>query len=107
MASVRACAWKVHNQGPHSTQSLQKFNITREIHFVRGPSHRMINPTRGIRALKSTRDEIREFRAKKPSLTLNLGSNGLKVTSVPQSTAGQAGCLQRSPIQVAATLDVA
>ncbi|KAG8283943.1 hypothetical protein J6590_003635 [Homalodisca vitripennis] len=30
----------------------------------------------------------------KPSVTLNLGTNGLKVTSEPPSTAGQAGCLQ-------------
>ncbi|KAG8255180.1 hypothetical protein J6590_098999 [Homalodisca vitripennis] len=33
-------------------------------------------------------------RAKKPSLTLNLGTNGLKVTSEPPPTAGQASCLQ-------------
>ncbi|KAG8260605.1 hypothetical protein J6590_093282 [Homalodisca vitripennis] len=31
---------------------------------------------------------------KKPSLTLNLGTNGLKVTSEPPPMAGQAGCLQ-------------
>ncbi|KAG8336593.1 hypothetical protein J6590_042114 [Homalodisca vitripennis] len=36
----------------------------------------------------------REFRAKKPSVTLNLGTNGLKVTSEPPPMAGQAGCLQ-------------
>ncbi|KAG8287054.1 hypothetical protein J6590_047031 [Homalodisca vitripennis] len=36
----------------------------------------------------------REIRAKKPSLTLNLGTNGLKVTSEPPPMAGQAGCLQ-------------
>ncbi|KAG8302162.1 hypothetical protein J6590_036050 [Homalodisca vitripennis] len=35
-----------------------------------------------------------EFRAKKPFLTLNLGANGLKVTSEPPPMAGQAGCLQ-------------
>ncbi|KAG8329882.1 hypothetical protein J6590_076909 [Homalodisca vitripennis] len=29
-----------------------------------------------------------------PSVTLNLGTNGLKVTSEPPSMAGQAGCLQ-------------
>ncbi|KAG8291789.1 hypothetical protein J6590_052754 [Homalodisca vitripennis] len=34
-----------------------------------------------------------EVRAKKPSLTLNLGTNGLKVTS-ELSVAGQAGCMQ-------------
>ncbi|KAG8316507.1 hypothetical protein J6590_049633 [Homalodisca vitripennis] len=35
-----------------------------------------------------------ECRAKKPSITLNLGTNGLKVTSEPPPMAGQAGCLQ-------------
>ncbi|KAG8290921.1 hypothetical protein J6590_073144 [Homalodisca vitripennis] len=35
-----------------------------------------------------------EVRAKKPSLTLNLGTNGLKVTSEPPPMAGQAGRLQ-------------
>ncbi|KAG8260090.1 hypothetical protein J6590_104625, partial [Homalodisca vitripennis] len=35
-----------------------------------------------------------EVRAKKPSLTLNLGTNGLKVTSEPPPTVGQTGCLQ-------------
>ncbi|KAG8277770.1 hypothetical protein J6590_034999, partial [Homalodisca vitripennis] len=35
-----------------------------------------------------------EVRAKKPSLTLNLGTNGLKVTSEPPPMAGQAGHLQ-------------
>ncbi|KAG8257217.1 hypothetical protein J6590_053865 [Homalodisca vitripennis] len=35
-----------------------------------------------------------EVRAKKPSLTLNLGTNGLKVTSEPPLMAGQAGRLQ-------------
>ncbi|KAG8316500.1 hypothetical protein J6590_049624 [Homalodisca vitripennis] len=35
-----------------------------------------------------------EVRAKKPSLTLNLGTNGLMVTSEPPPMAGQAGCLQ-------------
>ncbi|KAG8317352.1 hypothetical protein J6590_029925 [Homalodisca vitripennis] len=34
-----------------------------------------------------------EVRAKKPSLTLNPGTNGLKVTSEPPPTAEQAGCL--------------
>ncbi|KAG8279981.1 hypothetical protein J6590_092521 [Homalodisca vitripennis] len=53
-----------------------------------------------------------EVRAKKPSLTLNLGTNGLKVTSEPPPMAGQAGrckdrIAQRSTIQAAATLDVA
>ncbi|KAG8282102.1 hypothetical protein J6590_044845 [Homalodisca vitripennis] len=33
-------------------------------------------------------------RAKKPSLTLNLGTNGLKVTYEPPPIVGQAGCLQ-------------
>ncbi|KAG8248346.1 hypothetical protein J6590_042967 [Homalodisca vitripennis] len=37
---------------------------------------------------------LSEVRAKKPSLTLNLGTNGLKVTSEPPPMAGQAGCLQ-------------
>ncbi|KAG8303856.1 hypothetical protein J6590_002861 [Homalodisca vitripennis] len=32
--------------------------------------------------------------AKKPSLTLHLGTNGLKVTSEPPPIVGQAGCLQ-------------
>ncbi|KAG8309403.1 hypothetical protein J6590_086886 [Homalodisca vitripennis] len=32
--------------------------------------------------------------AKKPFVTLNLGTNGLKVTSGPPPMAGQAGCLQ-------------
>ncbi|KAG8265736.1 hypothetical protein J6590_088044 [Homalodisca vitripennis] len=35
-----------------------------------------------------------EVSAKKPSLTLNLGTNGLKVTSEPPPMAGQAGRLQ-------------
>ncbi|KAG8284697.1 hypothetical protein J6590_097376, partial [Homalodisca vitripennis] len=35
-----------------------------------------------------------EVRAKKYSLTCNLGTNGLKVTSEPPPMAGQAGCLQ-------------
>ncbi|KAG8280271.1 hypothetical protein J6590_085361 [Homalodisca vitripennis] len=34
------------------------------------------------------------WRAKKPSLTLNLGTNGLKVTYEPPQMVGQAGCLQ-------------
>ncbi|KAG8304731.1 hypothetical protein J6590_086893 [Homalodisca vitripennis] len=34
------------------------------------------------------------WRAKKPSLTLNLGTNGLKVTYEPPPMVGQAGCLQ-------------
>ncbi|KAG8321612.1 hypothetical protein J6590_043197 [Homalodisca vitripennis] len=34
------------------------------------------------------------IKAKKPTLTLNLGTNGLKVTSEPPPMAGQAGCLQ-------------
>ncbi|KAG8278384.1 hypothetical protein J6590_021285 [Homalodisca vitripennis] len=37
---------------------------------------------------------LSEVRAKKPSLTLNLGTNGLKVTSEPPPMAGQAGRLQ-------------
>ncbi|KAG8272988.1 hypothetical protein J6590_030595 [Homalodisca vitripennis] len=37
---------------------------------------------------------LSEVRAKKPSLTLNLGTNGLKVTSETPPMAGQAGCLQ-------------
>ncbi|KAG8334030.1 hypothetical protein J6590_098523 [Homalodisca vitripennis] len=36
----------------------------------------------------------REVRAKKTSLTLILGTNGLKVTSEPPPMAGQAGCFQ-------------
>ncbi|KAG8283997.1 hypothetical protein J6590_003689, partial [Homalodisca vitripennis] len=39
-------------------------------------------------------DTVGEVRAKKPSLTLNLGTNGLKVTSEPPPMAGQLGCLQ-------------
>ncbi|KAG8317332.1 hypothetical protein J6590_029905 [Homalodisca vitripennis] len=35
-----------------------------------------------------------EVRAKKTSLTLNLGTNGLKVTSEPPPKAEQADCLQ-------------
>ncbi|KAG8316282.1 hypothetical protein J6590_055034 [Homalodisca vitripennis] len=35
-------------------------------------------------------------RAKKPSLTLNLGTNGLTVTSEPPPMAGQAGPLART-----------
>ncbi|KAG8323296.1 hypothetical protein J6590_006303 [Homalodisca vitripennis] len=35
-----------------------------------------------------------EVRGKKPSLTLNLVTNGLKGTSEPPPMAGQAGCLQ-------------
>ncbi|KAG8336558.1 hypothetical protein J6590_042075 [Homalodisca vitripennis] len=37
---------------------------------------------------------IRLDEAKNPSLTLNLGTNGLKVTSGPPPMAGQVGCLQ-------------
>ncbi|KAG8315320.1 hypothetical protein J6590_073374 [Homalodisca vitripennis] len=37
---------------------------------------------------------FREVSAKKSSLTLNLGINGLKVTSEPPPMAGQVGCLQ-------------
>ncbi|KAG8321531.1 hypothetical protein J6590_045596 [Homalodisca vitripennis] len=39
--------------------------------------------------------DVTEVRAKKPSLTLNLETNGLKVTSEPPATAGQAGYLHR------------
>ncbi|KAG8307527.1 hypothetical protein J6590_018402 [Homalodisca vitripennis] len=48
-----------------------------------------------------------EVTAKKPSLTFNLRTNGLKVTSVPPPTAGQADCLQgqdRSAIIVASPM---
>ncbi|KAG8274107.1 hypothetical protein J6590_008255 [Homalodisca vitripennis] len=38
---------------------------------------------------------MREVRAKKPSLTLYLGTNFLKVTSESPPMAGQAGYLQR------------
>ncbi|KAG8279541.1 hypothetical protein J6590_102710, partial [Homalodisca vitripennis] len=53
-----------------------------------------------------------EVRAKKPYLTLNLRTNGLKVTSEPPQRPGRrAACkdriVQRSPIQAAAMLDVA
>ncbi|KAG8256527.1 hypothetical protein J6590_066337 [Homalodisca vitripennis] len=53
-----------------------------------------------------------QVRAKKPSLTLNLGTNGLKVTSEqPPTAVRRAACknriAQQSPIQAAATLDVA
>ncbi|KAG8245070.1 hypothetical protein J6590_009147 [Homalodisca vitripennis] len=53
-----------------------------------------------------------EIRAKKLSLPLNVGTNGLKVTYEPTPTAGRrAACndkiAQRSPIQAAATFDVA
>ncbi|KAG8249375.1 hypothetical protein J6590_019662 [Homalodisca vitripennis] len=41
-----------------------------------------------------TTDTDRSETAKKPSLSLNLRTNGLKVTSVPPPMAGQAGCLQ-------------
>ncbi|KAG8274286.1 hypothetical protein J6590_004309 [Homalodisca vitripennis] len=37
-----------------------------------------------------------EVSAKKPLLTLNVGTNGLKVTSEPPPMARQAGCLQGS-----------
>ncbi|KAG8262490.1 hypothetical protein J6590_052135 [Homalodisca vitripennis] len=55
----------------------------------------------------------RKVRAKKSSLTLNLETNGLKVTSEPPPMAGHSGCIatackdritQRPPIQAAATL---
>ncbi|KAG8321196.1 hypothetical protein J6590_051471 [Homalodisca vitripennis] len=53
-----------------------------------------------------------EVRARKPSLTLNLGTNSLKVTSEPHQWPGRRGACKgritkRSPIQAAATLDVA
>ncbi|KAG8266383.1 hypothetical protein J6590_073886 [Homalodisca vitripennis] len=51
-----------------------------------------------------------KVRAKKPSLTLNLGTNGLKVT-INGRAGGLLACkdriTQRSPIQAAATLDIA
>ncbi|KAG8275950.1 hypothetical protein J6590_074856 [Homalodisca vitripennis] len=49
--------------------------------------------TAGVK-LVTVSDVRRCTRRKKPSLTLNLGTNGLKVTSKPPPTAGQAGCLQ-------------
>ncbi|KAG8305174.1 hypothetical protein J6590_075370 [Homalodisca vitripennis] len=53
-----------------------------------------------------------EVRAKKTSLTPNMGTNGLKVTSEPPPMAGPTGCLQgqdRSAVtfQAAATLNFA
>ncbi|KAG8296672.1 hypothetical protein J6590_051653 [Homalodisca vitripennis] len=53
-----------------------------------------------------------EVRSKKPSLTLNLRTNDLKVTSEQPPVARQAGCCkeritQRSPILAAATVNVA
>ncbi|KAG8313880.1 hypothetical protein J6590_104965, partial [Homalodisca vitripennis] len=43
----------------------------------------------------NTQDEdCRRSWAKEPSLTFNLETNGLKMTSEPPSTAGQPGCLQ-------------
>ncbi|KAG8305242.1 hypothetical protein J6590_074047 [Homalodisca vitripennis] len=51
---------------------------------------------------------INHEQAKKASLTLNLRTNGLKVSSEPPSMSGQAGCLQgRVLIKAAAALDVA
>ncbi|KAG8263702.1 hypothetical protein J6590_027635 [Homalodisca vitripennis] len=44
--------------------------------------------------LGGKRPETIEVRAKKPSLLLNLGINGLKMTSEPPPMAGQAGYLQ-------------
>ncbi|KAG8246270.1 hypothetical protein J6590_087984 [Homalodisca vitripennis] len=54
-------------------------------------------------------ERVSEVTAKKPSLTLNLGTNGLKVTSKPPPTAGclQGQDTQRLAIQAAATLDIA
>ncbi|KAG8288230.1 hypothetical protein J6590_020994 [Homalodisca vitripennis] len=54
----------------------------------------------------------RSYHAKKSSLILNLGTNGLKVTSEPPPMVGQAGSLQgqdRSAVTIltAATLDAA
>ncbi|KAG8307304.1 hypothetical protein J6590_024952 [Homalodisca vitripennis] len=44
---------------------------------------------------EDTEERQSEVRAKKPSLTLNMGTKGLlKVTSKPPPMAGQAGCLQ-------------
>ncbi|KAG8245214.1 hypothetical protein J6590_009292 [Homalodisca vitripennis] len=52
------------------------------------------------------------LKEKKPSLTLSLGTSGLKVTSEPppmteRRPAWKDRIAQRSPIQAAATLDVA
>ncbi|KAG8252128.1 hypothetical protein J6590_066364 [Homalodisca vitripennis] len=55
----------------------------------------------------STPGDFSGVAAKKPSLTLNLGTTGLKVTSEPPPMAGQDRIGQRSPIEAAATVDVA
>ncbi|KAG8316401.1 hypothetical protein J6590_051493 [Homalodisca vitripennis] len=54
----------------------------------RSKAHSMYSSICSVTYVKS------EVRAKKPSLTLNLGTNGLKVTSEPPPMAGQAGRLQ-------------
>ncbi|KAG8287386.1 hypothetical protein J6590_038994 [Homalodisca vitripennis] len=66
----------------------------------------------GVNCTSVTRNLSRDVRAKKPSLTLNLGTNGLMVTSEPPPMAGQAApckdrIAQQSPVQAAATLGVA
>ncbi|KAG8316479.1 hypothetical protein J6590_049603 [Homalodisca vitripennis] len=53
-----------------------------------------LRPDQSLQTLYNRPDKVSGARAKKPSLTLNLGTNGLKVTSKPPPMAGQAGCLQ-------------
>ncbi|KAG8282248.1 hypothetical protein J6590_040480 [Homalodisca vitripennis] len=60
------------------------------------PSSTLTHPAYHVKKVKVRESLITpgEVRGKKPSLTLNLGTNGLKVTSEPPPTAEQAGCLQ-------------
>ncbi|KAG8254217.1 hypothetical protein J6590_011915 [Homalodisca vitripennis] len=54
-----------------------------------------IAPTRYLQKwTKADGGKAGKVRAKKPSLPLNLGTNGLKVTSEPPPMVGQAGRLQ-------------
>ncbi|KAG8302769.1 hypothetical protein J6590_025048 [Homalodisca vitripennis] len=62
--------------------------------FTDRATGRLISPEYWKAKAGGIKISLKLARAKKPSLTRNLGSNGLKVTSEPPLTAGQAGCLQ-------------
>ncbi|KAG8245078.1 hypothetical protein J6590_009155 [Homalodisca vitripennis] len=61
---------------------------------TKGPPRRSVIFVIAVCYIRSVLNKVMSFRAKKPSLTLNLGTNGLKVASEPPPMTGQAGCLQ-------------
>ncbi|KAG8298955.1 Disintegrin and metalloproteinase domain-containing protein 17 [Homalodisca vitripennis] len=97
-----------HNILKHGLkESTHPFNRIREVSFkTLGRNFRLIlTPKKGVVHSKfeavtvdadgqETPVGIGEVRAKKPSLTLNLGTNGIQVTSEPPPMPGQADCLQ-------------